>query len=90
MAFMLDNIGIDASRKVSERAVKSVGVSNDEDKLNIWTAFMNLESNFGSQESLEECTRRALEVNDRKKVYLSLIDIYKRGMKYEFAEAIYK
>jgi len=48
MAFMLDNVGIDASRKVSERAVKAVGVSNDEDKLNIWTAYMNLESNFGS------------------------------------------
>lgn len=48
MAFMLDNVGIDAGRKVAERAVQSVGVSNDEDKLNIWTAFMNLESNFGS------------------------------------------
>ena len=90
MAFMLDNIGIDAARKVAERSVKSVSVSNDEDKLNIWTAFMNLESNFGTQETLEECTRRALEVNDRKKVYLTLIDIYKGSMKFEFAEVIYK
>jgi len=29
-------------------------------------------------------------VNDRKKVYLSLIDIYKKGMKFEYTEAIYK
>jgi rRNA biogenesis protein RRP5 len=48
MAFMLDNVGIDAARKVVERGVKSVGIANDEDKLNIWTAFMNLESNFGT------------------------------------------
>lgn len=80
MAFMLDNLGIDAARKVVERAVKSVGISNDQDKLNIWTAFMNLESNFGTQETLESCTKRALEVNDRKKIYLNLIDIYKGGM----------
>lgn len=90
MAFMLDNVGVDAGRKVAERAVQSVGVSNDEDKLNIWTAFMNLESNFGTQTTLEECTRRALEVNDRKKVYLNLIDIYKGSMKFEFVEVIYK
>lgn len=90
MAFMLDNVGIDAARKVVERGVKAVGISNDEDKLNIWTAFMNLESNFGTQESLEACTRRALEVNDRKKVYLNLIDIYKSSMKFGFAEVIYK
>jgi len=48
MAFMLDNLGTDAARKVAERAVKCVTISNDQDKLNIWTAYMNLESNFGS------------------------------------------
>ena len=80
MAFMLDNVGIKAAREVVERAVKSVAISNDQDKINIWTAFMNLESNFGTQETLESCTKRALEVNDRKKIYLTLIDIYKGNM----------
>jgi rRNA biogenesis protein RRP5 len=47
MAFMLDNVGIDAARKVVERAVKAVSMTNDQDKMNLWTAFMNLESNFG-------------------------------------------
>ena len=46
---MLDNIDVDAARKVAERAVKGVSVSNDQDKLNIWTAYMNLENNFGNQ-----------------------------------------
>ena len=48
IAFMLDNIDVVAARKVAERAVKSVSMSNEQDKLNIWTAYMNLESNFGS------------------------------------------
>ena len=90
MAFMLDNVGIDAARKVAERGVTSVGMANEQDKLNLWTAFMNLESNFGTQQTLEDCTRRGLEVNDRKKIYLNLIDIYKSSMKFQYIELIYK
>ena len=48
MAFMLDKLGMDAARRVVERAVKSVSISNEEDKFNIWVAFMNLENNFGT------------------------------------------
>lgn len=90
MAFMLDNVDINAARSVAQRAVKSVAISNEQDKLNIWTAYMNLESNFGTQESLEQCAKKALEVNERKKVYLNLIDIYKTSLKYQFIEPIYK
>lgn len=90
MAFMLDHVGLDAARKVVDRAVKSIAITSEQDKLNIWTAFMNLESNFGSQETLEQVTKRALEVNDRRKVYLNLIDIYKNSSKFDFVEGIYK
>lgn len=87
---MLDNLGVDAARKVAERAVKAVSMTNEEDKLNIWTAFMNLESNFGSQDTLEKCTKRALDVNERKRVYVNLIDIYKASQNLEYIEPIYK
>jgi len=90
IAFMLDNIGVDGARKIAERAVKNVSISNEQDKLNIWTAFMNLESNFGSQTTLEACTKRALEVNERKAVYLNLIDIYKSSKSYKYIEPIFK
>jgi rRNA biogenesis protein RRP5 len=70
IAFMLDNLGVDAARRIAERAVKSVSISNEEDKLNIWVAYMNLENNFGDQKTLEAVTKRALEVNDRQQVYL--------------------
>jgi len=48
MAFMLDKLGIESARRVAERAVKSVSISNEEDKFNIWVAYMNLENNFGT------------------------------------------
>jgi rRNA biogenesis protein RRP5 len=49
MAFMLDNLGAESARRVAERAVKSVSISNEDDKLNLWVAYMNLENNFGTQ-----------------------------------------
>lgn len=69
MAFMVDHVDINAARDIANRAVKLIGMANEKEKLNVWTAFMNLESNFGTEETLEETARRALEVNDRKKVY---------------------
>lgn len=91
MAFMLDSeLGVDAARKVAERAIKAIPMADDKEKLNVWTAYMNLESNFGTQETLEAVTKRALELNDRRKVYLNLIDIYKSAMKFTYIEPIYK
>ena len=49
MAFMLDNVGLDAARKIAERAVTSISMTSEQNKLNLWTAYMNLESNFGKQ-----------------------------------------
>ena len=65
MAFMLDNLGIESARRVAERAVKSVTISNEEDKFNIWVAYMNLENNFGTKDTMQSVIKRALEVNDR-------------------------
>jgi rRNA biogenesis protein RRP5 len=65
MAFMLDNLGIESARRVAERAVKSVSISNEEDKFNIWVAYMNLENNFGTKDTMQSVIKRALEVNDR-------------------------
>lgn len=54
MAFMLDKLDADSARRVVERAVKSVSISNEEDKFNLWIAFMNLENNYGTQATLEK------------------------------------
>ena len=62
----------------------------EDEKLNIWIAFMNLENKFGTMESLQAVVRRALDVNDKKKVYLQLISIYKSSGKTEHVEDIFK
>jgi rRNA biogenesis protein RRP5 len=66
MAFILDNLGMEAARRIAERAVKSVSMTSEEDKFNIWVAYMNLENNFGTKETMQSVVKRALEVNDRQ------------------------
>lgn len=70
IAFVLEEIDAAAARKIAERAVRQVSMSADNDKLNLWIAFMNLEAQCGTEETLASVTKRALDVNDRKKVYL--------------------
>lgn len=90
MAFMLENLDAEAARRVAERAVKQVSMTAEDEKLNLWIAFMNLESKFGTTEQLQDVVKRALDVNDRKKVYLQLINIYKTTDKFDLVEDIYK
>ena len=90
MAFMLENLDAEAARRVAERAVKQVSMTAEDEKLNLWIAYMNLESKFGTTEQLQGVVKRALDVNDRKKVYLQLINIYKTTDKFDLVEDIYK
>lgn len=46
---MIDKLGLESARRVAEKAVKSVSISNESDKFNLWVAYMNLENNFGTQ-----------------------------------------
>jgi rRNA biogenesis protein RRP5 len=64
MAFMLDKLDLEAARKIAERAVKSVDMTAEEDKLNIWIGYLNLENSFGDQRSLSSVVQRALECNN--------------------------
>jgi rRNA biogenesis protein RRP5 len=70
MAFMKDKLGIESARKVAERGVKSISMTNEQEKFNMWIAYINLENSFGELKNLQDVVKRALEVNDKKKVYL--------------------
>ena len=52
MAFIVDKLDIVAARKIAERGVQSISMTAEQDKLNMWIAYMNLESQFGTDESL--------------------------------------
>jgi hypothetical protein len=53
----------------------------EQEKLNVWVAFLNLENMYGSQESLSKVFERAVQYNEPLKVFLHLADIYTKSGK---------
>lgn len=55
----------------------------EQEKLNVWVALLNLENMYGSQESLDKVFERALQYNEPLKVFLHLADIYTKSEKFQ-------
>ncbi|KAL9983734.1 hypothetical protein ACROYT_G005955 [Oculina patagonica] len=90
MAYHLHTTDIDKARAVAERALKTISFREEQEKLNVWVALMNLENLYGTQESLVKVFERALQQNEPKKVFFQLIGIYTRTDKLELAEQLYQ
>ncbi|XP_022789365.1 protein RRP5 homolog [Stylophora pistillata] len=89
MAYHLHTTDIDKARTVAERALKTISFREEQEKLNVWVALMNLENLYGTQESLVRVFERALQQNEPKKVFFQLTGIYSRTDKTELAEQLY-
>ena len=89
-SYILENLGLESSRKIFERAIKTIDISKQKEKLNIWIAYINLENIYGDENSLKSIVERSLEVNDKKQIYLQLIRIYTNSKKYIIAYEIYR
>jgi rRNA biogenesis protein RRP5 len=64
------------AREIAERALKTINIREEAEKLNVWIAYLNLENNFGTDESLAEVFKRACQYNDEQVVHERLISIY--------------
>lgn len=92
-SYILDNSGsnnLASCRKVFERAIKTIDITNLKEKLNIWISYINLEYTYGKSSDLKSVIDRALEVNDKKSIYKHLIRIYYQANKFDEALEIYK
>lgn len=76
MTFHLQATEIDKARTVARRALKTINFREEDEKLNVWQAWMNLESRFGSPESLQEVFQEAVKTNDAEKVYLHMLNVH--------------
>ena len=66
-SYILDKLNLASSRKIFERAIKAIDITNKEQKMSLWVAYMNLENVYGNTETFKDIVERALEVNDKKK-----------------------
>ncbi|CAH6944398.1 protein RRP5 homolog [Phodopus roborovskii] len=89
MAFHLQATEIEKARAVAERALKTISFREEQEKLNVWVALLNLENMYGSQESLTKVFERAVQYNEPLKVFLHLADIYTKSEKFKEAGELY-
>ncbi|XP_041370390.1 protein RRP5 homolog [Gigantopelta aegis] len=89
MAFHLETTEIDKARSVAERALKTISFREEQEKMNVWVAYLNLENMSGTPESLKKVFDRAVQYNEPIKVYQQLVSIYIKSGKLEEAEQLY-
>jgi len=52
IAFKFEKEGIEKARQLMERALRHITFRSEDEKLNLWTAYLNLEYNFGKEDTL--------------------------------------
>ncbi|KAK6536454.1 rRNA biogenesis protein rrp5 [Arthrobotrys megalospora] len=90
MAFTVTGGDVVTARAISERAVKKIDHRNEDSKLNIWLARLNLELEFGTPETLDVAFKNACQYNDGKKVHQGLVSVYIQTGKHEQADELFQ
>jgi rRNA biogenesis protein RRP5 len=87
MAFHAGLGEVGKAREVAERAIKTINVRDDAERLNVWTALLNLEVGYGTSEMVEEAFKRACLYNDAQEIHERLCNTYILAEKYDVSHA---
>ncbi|KAJ4801242.1 hypothetical protein LUZ62_052488 [Rhynchospora pubera] len=90
MAFMLDVADVEKARSIAERALRTINIREEEEKLNIWVAYFNLENKYGNppEEAVKKTFQKALQFCDPKKLHLALLGMYERTEQPKLADEL--
>lgn len=76
VAFQLQLNEVAKARDIAERALQTINIREDAEKMNVWVGLLNLENTYGSDESVEEVFKRACQYNDAQEINERLTSIY--------------
>lgn len=83
--YMAYHVGLqqyEAARQVAEKALSTIGVREQEELLNVWVAYLNIENLYGTEESLSAVFRRAQQRQlNQLTLFERLADIYAASRK---------
>nr|GMD47877.1 rRNA biogenesis protein RRP5 isoform X1 [Ipomoea batatas] len=90
MAFMLSLADVEKARSIAERALSTINIREESEKLNVWVAYFNLEIEYGNppQEAVMKVFQRALQYCDPKKVHLALLGVYERTEQHKVGDEL--
>lgn len=83
MSFQLPLSEVDKAREIARRAIKTINFREEQERLNVWIALLNLENVYGTSETLEAVFKEAARANDSKTVHLRLASIFEQSDKAE-------
>ncbi|KAG6076403.1 hypothetical protein E4U31_002427 [Claviceps sp. LM219 group G6] len=90
MAFQMQVSELSKAREVAERAIKSINIREETEKLNVWVAYLNLEVAYGTKQTVEEVFKRACQYNDEQEVHERLASIYIQSEKLRVADELFE
>ncbi|KAH8801565.1 hypothetical protein F5884DRAFT_519221 [Xylogone sp. PMI_703] len=90
MAFQIKLSELNKAREVAERAIKTINIREETEKLNVWIALLNLENAYGSDDTTEEAFKRACQYNDAQEVHERMASIYIQSGKHDKADNLFQ
>ena len=88
MSFQLQLSEIDKARAIGQRAIQTIHFREEQEKLNVWIALLNLENVYGTDTTIEAVFKDAARHNDSKTVHLRLATIFDESGKCEVCQGI--
>jgi len=79
MAFHMQLSELEKARKIAERAIKHINYTEDSERFNVWVAYINLECQFGTPDTLAALFKRACAYTSDKKMYIQMTHIRERN-----------
>ena len=83
MSFQIPLSEIEKARDIARRAIKTINFRDEQERLNVWIALLNLENVYGTDETLEAVFKEATRANNSKTVHLRLASIFEQSDKPE-------
>jgi rRNA biogenesis protein RRP5 len=83
MAFQMQLSELSKAREVAERAIKTINIREETEKMNVWIALLNLEVAYGSDDTVDEVFKRACQYNDAQEIHEKLASIYIQSGKHD-------
>ena len=90
MSFNLQLSEVDKARQIGERALETINYREEQEKLNIWIALLNLENTFGTDESLDAVFKKACQYMDSFTIHQKLASILIMSEKFDQANDLFK
>ncbi|WRT69490.1 uncharacterized protein IL334_006476 [Kwoniella shivajii] len=90
MSFHLQLHEIEKARKIGRSALETINYREEEEKLNVWMALVNLELSFGTLDTTDKIFKEAAQYNDARSVHIRYAEALQASGKDELVEEIFK